>query len=82
MENKHSFGNGISTLAGEGFVCTEEVILNSSCCVKVDRTGNMPTFILVLEPAVNDGKTRYLGRVHAIDKVFELRIILAWWCSN
>lgn len=61
MKYKYSLGSRISTLAGKWFVCTKEVVLDGSYSVKVNSTGNMPTFILVLESAIDNGKIGYLG---------------------
>ena len=82
MEYKHSLGSWIPTLAGKRFVCTKEVVFDVDCGVKVNSTGNVPTFVLILEPAINNGKTGYLGRVPPIDEVFELMIMSTGWYLN
>jgi hypothetical protein len=74
MKNEHGLDNRIPALARDWLVCTKEIVFDSICGVKVDSTGNVPTFVLVLKPAINNGETRDIGRIAAIDEVFELRV--------
>jgi hypothetical protein len=77
MKYKHTLGSWIPTLARKRFSCSKEAIFDGGYGVKIDSARNMPTFVLVLKPAVNNGKTGYLRRVHPINEVLELMTISA-----